>query len=312
MLEVFNLTLNKVGLLLIYIGIGYLLRRTNKLPEKAGHVLSLLCTLVFTPAYNVINLSQNLRMEVLEEKLLIFGYGAIFSVVAVILGLIIAKPIGRTPVEKSSLTYAFTFPNSGYFGYPVIEGVFGGAMLADFMIFATPIGLLCNSYGYILFQKEKKFNFAKFFLTPLVASLLVGAVIGLTGLQLPNVVKDALSGAGSCMSPCSMLLAGFMLGKFPLKQLFSGIRPYYLTAIRMIGIPIVFAVILFLCGMRDMYLFLPLVFVCLPLGLNLVVYPESCGYEKDAGENAKLCFVSYVLALGILPCIFALLTKMCL
>ena len=312
MLEVFNLTLSKVGILIIYIGIGYILRRMNKLPEKAGHVLSLLCTLIFTPAYNIINLSQNLRVEVIGEKLLLFGYGVIFAAVAVVVGRIIAKPIGRTEVEKSSLTYAFTFPNSGYFGYPVIEGVFGGAMLADFMIFATPIGLLCNSYGYILFQKEKKHNILKFFYTPLVASLIIGAIIGLSGIKLPDTINSALSGAGSCMSPCSMLLAGFMLGKFPLKQLFSGFRPYYLTAIRMIGIPIIFAALLLLCRMKEMYLFLPLVFVCMPLGLNLVVYPESCGYEKDAGENAKLCFVSYVLALGILPCIFALLTKVCL
>lgn len=312
MLEVFKLTLTKVGILLIYIGIGYILRRMNKLHEKAGQVLSLLCTLVFTPAYNILNLSQNLRMEVIGEKLLMFGYGVVFAGVAVVLGRILAKPLGRTDVERSSLTYAFTFPNSGYFGYPVIEGVFGSAVLGDFMIFATPIGLLCNSYGYVLFQKEKKFNFVKFLYTPLIASLVIGAVIGLSGIRMPAIVTDALSGAGSCMSPCSMLLAGFMLGKFPLSKLFSGVRPYLLTAIRMIGIPIIFSGILLLCGVKNMYLFLPLVFVCLPLGLNLVVYPESCGYEKDAGDNAKLCFISYVLALAILPCIFAILTKVCL
>ena len=73
-----------------------------------------------------------------------------------------------------------------------------------------------------------------------------------------------------------------------------------------------FGVIMYLCGIRNLYLFLPLVYLCLPLGLNLVVYPESCGYEKEAGDNAKLCFISYVLALVVLPCIFALLTKLCM
>ena len=41
---------------------------------------------------------------------------------------------------------------------------------------------------------------------------------------------------------------------------------------------------------------------------SLVVYPESQGHEKQASDNAKLCFVSYLLALIILPCTFALLT----
>lgn len=240
MLEVFNLTLNKVGMLLIYIAAGYLLRRKRILPDQAGHVLSLLCTLIFLPAYNIVNLSKNLRIEVIGEKVLILGYGALFAAVAVILGRLLAKPFSRNPVEKSSLTYAFTFPNYGYFGYPVIEGVFGGETLANFLVFCIPISLLCGSYGYVLFQKEKHFSVKRLLKTPPVMALIIGAAIGLSGIQLPGVVSNVLSGAGSCMSPCSMLLAGFMLGKFPLKQLFSGIRPYYLTAIRMLGIPLLF------------------------------------------------------------------------
>ena len=47
MLEVFGLTFSKVGMLLIFIGIGYFLRWHHDLPDDAGRVLSLLCTLVF-------------------------------------------------------------------------------------------------------------------------------------------------------------------------------------------------------------------------------------------------------------------------
>jgi hypothetical protein len=126
-----------------------------------------------------------------------------------------------------------------------------------------------------------------------------------------GIVTGVLDGAGKCMSPCSMLLAGFMLGKFPLKQLFSGVRPYALTAIRMLGIPAALGIVLYLLGVRGDYLFWPLVFTSLPLGLNLVVYPESLGYEKEAADNAKLCFVSYVLSLAVLPCIFAFLQYIC-
>lgn len=310
MLEVFNLTLSKVGMLLIFISAGYILRRSHRLPENAGRVLSLLCVTVFSPAYSILNLSRNLRIEVLGEKLLLVSYGLAFAAVAIVIGLVLGRLMGRSPVDKSSLTYAFTFPNYGYFGYPVIEGVFGTAMLGDFMVFAIPSSLLCCSYGYVLFQKDKKYNIMRLLKTPLIASLVLGVALGLTGIKLPALLESALSGAGACMSPCSMLLAGFMLGKFPLKQLFSGVRPYYLTAIRMVGIPVALGAVMYLCGLRGSWLFWPLVFSCLPLGLNLVVYPESNGFEKEAGDNAKLCFISYVLALAVLPCLFAVLTKL--
>ena len=194
----------------------------------------------------------------------------------------------------------------------MVEGVFGSALLADFIIFALPTSIACSSYGYVLFQKEKNYKWTNVLKIPLVWGSVIGAIIGLSGITLPAVLSNVLTSAGNCMSPCSMLLAGFMLGKFPLKKLFNGIRPYYLTAIRMLGIPLLFGAVLMLCGVRGMYLFCPLVLVCLPLGLNLVVYPESYGYEKESGDNAKLCFISYLLELIILPFIFAFLTWLCM
>ena len=68
MFEVFQLTFGKVGMLLIFIGIGYFLRWHHDLPDDAGHVLSLLCTLVFSPAYSIINQSKNFTMDVLGER----------------------------------------------------------------------------------------------------------------------------------------------------------------------------------------------------------------------------------------------------
>ena len=83
MFEVFQLTLSKVGMLLIFIGIGYFLRWHHDLPDDAGRVLSLLCSLVFLPAYFITNMSRNVTMDVLGEKALLVGYGALFVLSAV-------------------------------------------------------------------------------------------------------------------------------------------------------------------------------------------------------------------------------------
>lgn len=312
MLEVFNLTLNNVTVLLAFIGVGYLLRRRELVPEQTGHVLSLLCTLFFAPAYSIRNISQNLTPEVASEKLLLLSYGIVIMLATVLVGRILGKILGRNEIDRKSLQYAMSFSNTGYFGYPVVEGVFGAAMLADFIIFLVPTLIALNSYGYMLFRKDGKFPLRRLLTSPVTLGPVIGAVIGLSGIQLPAVVNNILAGAGNCMSPCSMLLVGFMLGKFPLKQLFSGIRPYYLSAIRLIGIPVFFAGALYLCGARDLYLFLALVNVSLPIGLNVVVFAESCGYEKEAGENARLCFISVMMALVTLPCVFAVLAKLCM
>lgn len=311
MLEVFQLTLGKVGMLLIFIGIGYFLRWHHDLPDDAGRVLSLLCTLVFLPAYFITNLSKNITMEVLEEKARLVGYGAIFVVSAILLSFLLSIAFNKKDkIERNSLIYAFAIPNYGYFGYPVIEGVFGSAMLADVMVFLIPLSLTAHSVGYALFIGDKKVPLKKVLLTPIFVSLIISICLGLSGIVLPTFLDSALKGLGNCMSPCSMLLAGFMLGKFSLKELLNDWRPYFYSSIRLIGIPAIFFVLLKLCNVGSMYMMFPLLVAGIPMGLNLVVYPESQGYERQASDNAKLCFVSYLMALLILPCTYALLSSL--
>lgn len=95
----------------------------------------LLCTLLFSPAYSIVNMSKSFTLEVLGEKTKLIGYGVLFTVSAFGLALLLSQPFGRARMERNSLIYAFSIPNYGYFGYPVIEGVFGQAVLADVMIF---------------------------------------------------------------------------------------------------------------------------------------------------------------------------------
>ena len=308
MFDVFELTMSKVSVLLIYIGIGSFLRRHHDLPDDAGRVLSLLCTLLFSPAYSIINISQSFTREVLGQNFVLISYGLLFTCASIGLSIMLSKPFARDKIERNSLIYAFSIPNTGYFGYPVIEGVFGQEILAAAMIFLIPLNLATNSFGYSLFVGDKKCPLKKILLTPMLISLIIGMGLGLSGLKLPNFLENVLNTTGNCMSPCAMLLAGFMMGKFSLNELLSGWRPYVYSVIRLLGIPLIFGVVLLLFGLKGQYLMMPLLVVGIPLGLNLVIYPESQGQEKQASENAKLCFVSYLLALVVLPCTFTAIT----
>ena len=306
--NVFSTTVSKVAMLLIFIGLGYLLRRTKKLPEDAGRVLSLLTTLIFSPAYTIKNLSSSLTLEKIGDQLVMIGYGLVFVLAVIGLAYVLAKPLARNDFERRSYIYAFSIPNYGYFGYPLVEGVFGSAVLGQLMVFGLPLSIACNTFGYLLFAKDGKLTLKKILTTPLILAVILGCVIGLSGLKLPGLVSDVLSGAAACMSPASMLLAGFVLGGFPLKDLFKGKRSWLMSAIRLLGLPALFGGVLWLLGMRGMWLALPVMILSMPLGLNLVVFPESQGI--DASDNAKMCFVCNLLTIVVLPITFSLLATL--
>ena len=305
MLEVAGLTVEKVFMLLMFIAAGYILRKSGKLPDNAGKVLSALSATIFCPAYNLRNLWNNFTVAKIGENALVMGYGLLFTLIAIGVALVLARLLGKPGMERRSLSYAFAIPNYGYFGYPVIEGVFGTEFLSQVLVFIVPLSIATNTYGYLLFTPNGKISWKRIF-NPLTVGVLIGMVLGLSGIPMPGVVDDVLGGAGDCMSPAAMLLAGFVLGAFPIGKLLSSVRAYVLSAIRLVGIPALFFGALWLCGARGIWLLMPLTVFAMPLGLNLVVYPESQG--MDASDNARMCCVSYLMAIAVLPPIFGLLS----
>lgn len=306
MQQVALLTLENVLSLLIFMGIGYLLRRSKKLPQQTAAVLSSLVTNLFLPAYIIQSLSQNFTIGKLSASMKLFGLGCLLVLLVIGLAILLAKLLAKSEFEDKSLRYSFAFANIGYFGYPLIGSVFGTEMMGNMIIYCIPLNIAISTYGYLLFSKENRISIKQILTIPTVIGIMIGCVLGLSGIQLPRLVDGVLAGAGNCMSPSSMLLTGFVLGKFPLGKLFSGAKGYLVSVIRLVGIPLVVCVGLMLCGVTGIYLLISVLSFALPLGLNAVVFPESFGI--DASDNAKMCFISYLLAIVVLPLTFSLIS----
>lgn len=299
------LTFQKVAMLITMISIGIIMRKSKKLPDNAGKIMSTLCAFVFCPAYNIRNLSKNVTVATIGDKLSLLGIGAVMIILMILVAKLLARWLGKDDFDRRCLTYAFTVSNYGYFGYPVVEGVFGSAALGDMIVFAIPTTIATYTWGYLLFNRDGKLTLKKILLTPMIIAVATGVTIGLTGIKLPSFLNDVINGAAGCMSPVSMLLAGFVLGGLPFKKLFVGAKAYFYSAIRLLLLPLLFGIPLYFLGLRESMLMMPLLMLALPMGLNLVVYPESFGY--DATDNARMCFVSFVLCLVILPLTFELI-----
>lgn len=307
MIEVFNLTLTNVVKILIFIAIGYTLRNTKGFPKESGKSLSMLAALIFSPAYTIRSLARDFTMDTLNQKLLILGYGVVVVAAALVIGFLVSRVLGRDPAEKRVLLYALTFSNYGYFGYPLVESVFGPEILADFIVFTRPLDFTVSTLGYWVLTQRKDFSWKGFLLSPVVWSPLVGAAIGLSGIRLPALAENTLSALGACMSPTVMILMGFVLGSVPFRELFGHPRAYGISLVRLLLIPILGGCAFYLCGARGSWFLLPLLTMAMPIGANVVVFPESCGI--DTGNNAKPVFLSYALAIILLPVTFSLISQ---
>lgn len=310
----FLITLQQVSILLAYIFIGYFLRRKNLIGEQTGSILSKLLTYIFLPAYYISTLSK-VSTENLSTYLSLLLAGVASLVVVFVVAHFLCKLFSKDEAVRNMFKYMLMFSNMGYFGYPLIDGVFGSTYLTMFMIYCLPISITLNTYGYYLLTKPTKAELlsekrttvkTKSLLScilspPLVASA-IGLIIGLSPFTMPQFFYAFLAPAGNCMSACAMILSGSVLAKLPLKKLFLSTKGYLLSIVRLICFPIIGGGLVYLCGGRGELLVCVTTFLSLPTGMNVVVFPESVG--RDSIEGAKACFISYVVALVTLPLVF--------
>jgi len=243
---------------------------------------------------------------------------------------------------RNIYTYVLAFSNNGYFGCPLIAAVFGAEMLAHFIIFCLPANLVIYTYGYYILTNDpaeklsesavcaaesektedcgtqneiksaKKGNKLSFLYSPPMIGTYVGLILGLLPFDTPQAFYDFLTPAADCMSASAMLLVGCVLAGVPFSKLLKSAKPYALSAIRLLLLPIIFGAAGYflykVCGTdKEVFIFFT-VLSALPAGMNAVVFPESVG--KDGTQGAIACFISYVLCLVTIPAVVAVMNAL--
>ena len=305
----FGVTLVQMTVLFIFMAAGYALRKFNILPDasgSAGGTLSKLEMYIFLPALCFNTFSSNLTPQIFREKLPLLLWSVAILAVVFALSFPLTRIFTRDKNTAAIYIYAFTIPNLGYLGYPLVGAVFGEAALLDFMIFTLPFNLFIYTVGMYILNPKHEFSL-KSLLNPILISIFLGSVAGLLELTMPEVISKTLSTAAACMGPVAMILTGIVLARNPLRDMLSNGRMYIAALIRLLILPALGGLVMYLIG-ADKYI--SLITVCmlaLPMGLNNVVFPEAFGGDSRTG--AQSCFISNLMGIVTIPFVYMAVEK---
>ena len=328
-MDTFFLTLKTVALLIFYISLGFFAGKKKIVGENAGKTLAALLTFVIMPIYCFSNLSKSVTVEKISLYLEIFAAGAVVAAICVALCIPLSKLFAKNGYSRNIYKYLIFTPNLGYFGYPLVQAVFGEVYLAMYMVFTLPLQLTINTYGYMILTDknaaliaatksaeeigEKKKARVKATLKRLLSAPLIGTFVGITvgllPIELPNEVYEFTAPASECLRAIAMLLTGIVLSEMPFKTLFLSKKAYLIGLLRLIIYPIIFggaAYLLYRLGLSAEILIFTVCLTALPAGMNVVVFPEAIGLSGK--EGAQACFISYLMVIITLPLILLALT----
>ena len=139
------------------------------------------------------------------------------------LAVLVARCCSKDPFIRNIYTYGLAFSNFGFMGNAVVSAVFP-EMFLDYLIFTMPLWTMIYLWGVpcLLIPsgegKQTLKSRLKAFANPMFVAMLIGIVIGLSGIRLPSFLTQVLDVTGGCMSPVAMLLTGMTVAKMDMKK----------------------------------------------------------------------------------------------
>lgn len=315
-MTIFSTTLNQMMFMAAFLVAGYVLRRKNALPENAATVMSKLENDIILPCMVLNSFISRCTVETLSTKGNLLLWGALTIGVGVVIATPLSKAFSREHDLRGIYMYSLAVSNMGYMGNAIAQAVFGDDVFFDYLIFCIPFTIVIYSWGVSVMtpiqegKKKKGVNgilkaVRKQLLSPVSLAMIIGLVLGLTGIPVPSFLMKAFASGGNCMAPIAMLLTGFVIGGYPIKSLLTNKKIYIASFLRLILLPLLIMLLVKGLGADSSIQTLVLTSVCMPLGLYTVIYPAS--YGGDTSTGAGMALISHVLSLITIPVMYMIL-----
>lgn len=263
-------------LLFLYMLCGFIVSRLNIIREDNRGVLVRLLMDVSMPMM-VLNAFNKLTTgEELLSSLWVMVIAFAGCMVSWLIGALLWR---KQPVHKRKvLMYASMFSNAGNAGLPILSLVFGPTGVFYGSMYLIPLRILQWTVGLGFFVKPEKGGWVKnVLLNPMVVTIYIGAVLMITGWQIPGVFGTAIANLGSMTGPLSMILIGATLAHMGWKMLLDK-TVLGASFFRLIAFPMLTAVILKLVFHADaMTMNLGVILLAMPIASNTAAMAERYG-----------------------------------
>ena len=293
--------------LLLMMGIGYTLRKTNIITSEAIPVLSGIMVNACMPCLLFMALQSQ---QYSSDAMKLIGSGALIYLLIIGLGFLVGlllvlalkKLVPRH--HRGIWIFAMMFPNVGYMGIPLIESIYGGGPAMFYMAIVNSLfNLAVFAIGTIIIRMglegSGRIEYRKIlFNIPVIASLL-GILFFVLGLHIPEIIGQALTRMGGMTTPIAMLIIGAVLSQNRIRDIFKGLSVYILCLMRLLVMPALVFLLLRPFVSISLVMDIQLILAATPVGVMTAVFAVQ--YKADVNLTSRFVFITTVLSIFTIP-----------
>ena len=237
----FSVLMNKMLIFVAIMLIGYYFGKKGIAGPEFTKIASRLVLNVFmvgTILYSMITTGAERDLSSLAEILLLTS---VMQVLGFVISAIIMRFLKIDSKQAGCYEVLMALGNSMFIALPIAEAVYGSYAVFIVSVSCIPFNVILYSYGIWRIRGgslTQGIRFRDMLSIPLIATL-TGILILVTGLPIPASVKGLLSSLGGATMPMSMLVIGTTLGRVSLLDAFKKPQFAFLSAVRLLLIPII-------------------------------------------------------------------------
>ena len=234
----------KIAAIFAMTAIGFIASKTGVLPAESKKYLSNLLLFITSPCMIIGSMtSQTLDAHTFELMIQIVAGSFVFFIAAMGISFLIVKLVRCDRDDAGVLMVIITAVNTGFMGFPVTKAIFGNTYF--FLMVIQNIVLNIYLYSMMVYQMNygfRKKEGIKGMLMPMLNmctyALIIGLVLMLLKVQLPDILADFINTIGDATIPVSMIVVGVQLSESSIRKMLTNKRLITASLCNVILIPV--------------------------------------------------------------------------
>ena len=203
--------LQQMGILFVYMMIGYVACKKEYFDQEFGKKLSWLVVNVANPMLAISAVVNNEEQIAKKDFYVTVLLAICFYAFFLILAQILPRLIGVQKADIGVYKMMTTFNNIGFMGFPVIAAAYGNGALIYAVPFSIMFNILCYTWGIqTLCGGGEKGNWKRIVNTGTISGI-ISIVLFFMQIPVPKMICSLSAGLSNLTGPLSMLVIGISI-----------------------------------------------------------------------------------------------------
>lgn len=291
--------LQQMGILFVYMMIGYVACKKKYFDQEFGKKLSWLVVNVANPMLAISAVVNNEEQIAKKDFYVTVLLAICFYAFFLILAQILPRLIGVQKSDIGVYKMMTTFNNIGFMGFPVIAAAYGNGALIYAVPFSIMFNILCYTWGIqTLCGGGEKGNWKRIINIGTISGI-ISIVLFFMQIPVPKMICSLSAGLSNLTGPLSMLVIGISIAAMELKDLFTDVKLLKFALIKLLAVPV--AAMLLVCQVIDNRLICEVFLVMMATPAASMCAMLSQQYGGDYELAAKGVALTTILSVVTMP-----------